>query len=70
MGEAFSKPIHAIVTIQTGIAIGERMGYRKRHVHLTVAALAGVRSEGRDIPVMTIIAGERSFRRCELMRLE
>lgn len=60
--EILPEPVHAIVTIETGIAIGEGVCQGEDRVHLTVAGLAGVRSEGGYIPVMTIIAYERSIR--------
>jgi len=61
--EVFPEPIHAIVAIETGITICKRMREGKDRVHLTVAGLAGVRSEGGYIAAMTVITREWFARR-------
>ena len=59
--EVFSEAVHAIMTVQTGVAIGKRMGEGEGRVHLTVAGLAGVGGEDGDVAVMTVVAGERNI---------
>jgi hypothetical protein len=70
MLEIVPKSIHAIMTVEACLAIFKRMAQGEGRIHLTVAGLAGVRSEGRYIAVMTIVTGERFARRCKLMPLQ
>ena len=57
--EIFPKAIHAVVAVETGVAVGEGMRQGKGRVNLTVTSLAGVRSESGDVAVMAVVAGER-----------
>ena len=59
--------IHSIVAIQAVGAEGDEVSLGEGNIHLTVASLAGVRGEGRNVPLMTIIAGERFVRSRQLV---
>ena len=65
--EIISIAIHSIVADETVRAECEEMCLGKGNVHLAVAVLAGVRSEPRDVAMMTVIARERFTRRCTLV---
>jgi len=67
--EVFPEPVHAVVTIETGVAVREGMREGEGRVHLAVASPARVGGEGGDIPMMTIVAGERFARRRKLVAL-
>jgi len=62
MLKIFPEPVHAIVTIETSIAIRDGMCQGEGRIDLTVTGLTGVGSEGGYIAMMTIIAGKRFIR--------
>lgn len=70
VGEVLPKFIHAVVTGKTVFAKGEDMRLGKDDIHLTVTIIAGLRREGFDILVMTVLATERLPRRRELVRFQ
>lgn len=61
--EVLPKTIHAIVTIETGGTKRQRMRSHESQVYSTMAIIAGVQSEGRDVSMVTITADERPVRR-------
>lgn len=68
--EVLTQAIHAIMTVETGRAKGERVRGHERQIHLTVASITGLRDEGPDIAVMAIVAGERFARSRTLVTVQ
>jgi hypothetical protein len=65
--EVISVAVCAIVAGETIRAEGKQMRLGEGNVHLTVAGLAGVGGEDRDVAVMTVITGEGRVRCCALV---
>ncbi len=63
--EIIPIPIHPIVAGEAVRAEGEQMRLGEGNVHLTMAGLTGVRAEGGDVPMMTVVTGERFPQRRE-----
>ena len=63
------EAIHAVVAIETGRAKGDRMRGHESQIHLTVASIASIESEGRDLALVAIVAGERFTRSRKLVAL-
>jgi len=58
MIKGFSKPVDPIMAVQAGPAERGEMGISKDRIHLTVAGLAGVRCESRDVLLVAVGADE------------
>jgi len=54
MVELFPEAVDPVVAVQAGCAERPEMILGKGSVHLTVAGLASVRSESRDIPLVAV----------------
>ena len=65
--EIIPVAIHSVVARKAVRAEGKEMGLGEGNIHLTMAGLAGVRCEGRDVAPMTIIAGKRFIRSRKLV---
>jgi len=68
--EIIPVTIHSVVARKAVRAKGKEMGLGEGNADLTVAGLAGVWGEGRDVALMTIIAGERYIRSRELVTVQ
>ena len=67
VSEIVSEPVHTIVARQTIRPEGQEVCLGEANVHLTVATIAGGRSEGHHILAMTIGTGKRFTRGRELV---